>query len=118
MLAEGVAPRAGRATALLHRDAVQDRLRGRRGTRYAALTGAGAMPDTAQYAVVVEPEGSIVGQVDEDFAVESMAGDVFLLGTTSWRIRRIEAGRVRVEYSRHRRLPKSPGTFCRKWRQQ
>ncbi len=97
MLAEGVAPRAGRASALLHRDQVNGRVRGRRGTRYAALTGAGAIPDTAQYAVVAEPEGTIVGQVDEDFAVESMAGDVFLLGNTSWRVRRIEATAVRVE---------------------
>jgi ATP-dependent Lhr-like helicase len=100
MLAEGVAPRTGRASALLHRDAVHDRVRGRRGTRYAALTGAGAIPDTAQYAVVAEPEGSIVGQVDEDFAVESLAGDVFLLGNTSWRVRRVEATTVRVEDAR------------------
>ena len=100
MLAEGVAPRAGRSTALLHRDEVHGRVRGRRGTRYAALTGAGAIPDTAQYAVVAEPEGSVVGQVDEDFAVESMAGDVFLLGNTSWRVRRVEATAVRVEDAR------------------
>jgi ATP-dependent helicase Lhr and Lhr-like helicase len=100
MLAEGVAPRAGRATALLHRDDVHGRLRGRRGARYAALTGAGAIPDTAQYAVVAEPEGTVVGQVDEDWAVESMAGDVFLLGNTSWRIRRVEPTAVRVEDAR------------------
>jgi ATP-dependent Lhr-like helicase len=97
LLAEGVAPRAGRATALLHRDAVHGTLRGRRGARYAALTGAGAIPDTAQYAVVVEPDGAVVGQVDEDFAVESMGGDVFLLGNHSWRVIRVEATAVRVE---------------------
>ena len=97
MLAEGVAPRAGRATALLHRDGVTGRVRGRRGARFAALTGAGAIPDTAQYAVVAEPDGAVVGQVDEDFAVESLSGDVFLLGSTSWRVRRVEATTVRVE---------------------
>jgi ATP-dependent Lhr-like helicase len=97
MLSEGIATRRGRAGALLHRDAVHGRVRGRRGARLAALTGGGAIPDNAQYAVVAEPEGVTVGQVDEDFAVESLAGDVFLLGNASWRIRRIEAGRVRVE---------------------
>ncbi|HEU4385707.1 MAG TPA: DEAD/DEAH box helicase [Anaeromyxobacteraceae bacterium] len=97
MLSEGTATRRGRAGALLHRDAVHGRVRGRRGARLSALTGGGAIPDNAQYAVVAEPEGVTVGQVDEDFAVESLAGDVFLLGNASWRIRRIEAGVVRVE---------------------
>src|SRR5208283_1692143 len=72
-------------------------LRGRRNARLTAITSGGAIPDTAQYLVVAEPEGTTVGTLDEDFAVESMAGDVFLLGTTSWRIRRIEPGRIRVE---------------------
>ena len=75
-------------------------MRGRRGARLAAITCGGAIPDNAQYFVVAEPEGAIVGTLDEDFAVESMAGDVFLLGTTSWCIRRVEAGRVRVEDAR------------------
>lgn len=97
LLAEGVAARAGRRGAHLHRDAVHGRVRGRRGARLAALTGAGAIPDNAQYQVVVEPEGHVVGQVDEDWAVESLAGEVFLLGNASWRIRRVEAGTVRVE---------------------
>jgi len=97
MLSEGVAARRGRAGALLHRDAVHHRVRGRRGARLAALTGAGTIPDSAQYQVVAEPEGTVVGTLDEDFAVESIAGDVFLLGNTSWRIRRVEAGVVRVE---------------------
>src|SRR5512137_1128805 len=97
MLSEGVATRRGRSGALLHRDAVNHVVRGRRGARIAALTGGGAIPDSAQYQVVAEPEGVVVGQVDEDFAVESMAGDVFLLGNTAWRIRRIESGVVRVE---------------------
>ncbi|HET8724860.1 MAG TPA: DEAD/DEAH box helicase [Anaeromyxobacteraceae bacterium] len=97
MLSEGIATRRGRSGALLHRDGVHRVVRGRRGARIAALTGGGAIPDSAQYQVVAEPEGAAVGQVDEDFAVESMAGDVFLLGNTAWRIRRIEAGVVRVE---------------------
>ena len=97
MLAEGVARRGGRTTAHLHLDAVNGRVRGRRGARYAALTGAGTIPDSAQYAVVAEPEGTVVGQVDEDFAVESLAGDIFLLGNTAWRIRRVEGNAVRVE---------------------
>src|SRR6185369_15473633 len=97
VLSEGIATARGRSGAYLHRDAVNRRLRGRRGARLAAITSGGAIPDSANYLVVAEPEGTTVGTVDEDFAVESMAGDVFLLGTTSWRIRRVEAGRVRVE---------------------
>ncbi len=97
MLSEGIATSRGRSTAWLHRDRVNHRVRGRRGARLAAITSGGAIPETAQYVVVAEPDGAVVGTVDEDFAVESLAGDIFLLGTTSWRIRRIEQGRVRVE---------------------
>jgi ATP-dependent Lhr-like helicase len=97
MLSEGIATARGRSGAYLHRDAVNHMVRGRRGARLTAITSGGAIPDTAQYLVVAEPEGTTVGTLDEDFAVESMAGDVFLLGTTSWRIRRVEMGRVRVE---------------------
>ncbi len=113
MLSDGVATRRGRAGALLHRDAVHRRVKGRRGARIAALTGGGAIPDTSQLAVRVEPEGVQVGQVDEDFAAESMAGDVFLLGNTSWRIRRIEAGVVRVEDA-GRPPPASPSGAARR----
>jgi ATP-dependent Lhr-like helicase len=97
MLAEGIATRRGRSTAYLHRDEVNGVVRGRRGARLAAITSGGAIPENAQYFVVAEPDGAIVGTLDEDFAVESLAGDVFLLGSNSWRIRRVEAGRVRVE---------------------
>jgi len=97
MLSEGVATSRGRAGALLHRDRVNRRLRGRRGARLAAITGGGAIPDATTYAVVVEPDGAVVGTVDEDFAVESLSGDIFLLGTSSWRVRRVEQGRVRVD---------------------
>jgi ATP-dependent Lhr-like helicase len=97
VLAEGIATSRGRAGAMLHRDGVNRRLRGRRGARLAALTSGGAIPDNANYDVLLEPEGTFIGTLDEDFAIESMAGDIFLLGNSSWRIRRVEAGRVRVE---------------------
>ncbi len=97
MLSDGIATSRGRRGAYIHRDRVHGRLRPRRGARLAAITSGGAIPDTAQYRVVAEPEGATVGMVDEDFAVESSIGDVFLLGTTSWRIRRVESGRLRVE---------------------
>jgi ATP-dependent Lhr-like helicase len=97
MLADGVATSRGRSGAYVHFDRVNGRLRGRRGARMAAIMSGGAIPETANYNVVAEPEGTVVGTVDEDFAVESMAGDIFLLGTTSWLIRRVESGVVRVE---------------------
>jgi ATP-dependent helicase Lhr and Lhr-like helicase len=97
MLADGVALSRGRSGTYLHYDRVNGRLRARRGARLAAITCGGAIPDNANYNVVVEPEGQFVGTLDEDFAIESMAGDIFLLGTNSWRIRKVEAGVVRVE---------------------
>ncbi len=96
MLADGVATSRGRSGAYLHYDRVNGKLRARRGARIAAITSGGAIPENANYNVVVEPDGHVVGTVDEDFAVESMAGDIFLLGTTSWQIRRVEPGVVRV----------------------
>ena len=100
MLAEGFTTRRGRRGALVHLDAVNGRLRGRRGARLAALTSGGAIPDNADYRVILEPEGTFVGTVNEDFAVESSAGDIFQLGNTSWRMLRIERGTVRVEDAR------------------
>ena len=97
MLADGITTARGRRGAYLHHDRVHGTLRGRRGARLAAITGGGAIPDNANYLVVAEPDQTTVGTVDEDFAVESMSGDIFLLGTTSWRIRRVESGRLRVE---------------------
>ncbi len=97
MLSDGIATSRGRSGAYLHRDRVNGTVRGRRGARLAAITGGGAIPDNANYLVVAEPDQTTVGTVDEDFAVESLAGDIFLLGTTSWRIRRVESGRLRVE---------------------
>ncbi|HZZ62461.1 MAG TPA: DEAD/DEAH box helicase, partial [Roseiarcus sp.] len=97
MLAEGFATRQGRRGALIHRDAVNGILRGRRGARTTALTSGGTIPDTADYQVLLEPENAIIGTVNEDFAVESMAGDIFQLGNASYRIQRVERGTVRVE---------------------
>ncbi|MGH7802929.1 MAG: DEAD/DEAH box helicase, partial [Candidatus Binatia bacterium] len=96
MLAEGVASRKGRRGAHLHFDRVNGVLRARRGARLAAITGGGAIPDTADYDVVDDVTAGFIGKVNEDFAVESLAGDVFLLGNKTWRIKRVEAGRIRV----------------------
>lgn len=97
LLSEGIDSGRGRRGALLHRDGVHHRLRARRGARLAAITGGGAIIDNATYVVEAEPENVVVGTLDEDFAIESNAGDVFLLGTTSWKVRGVETGRVRVE---------------------
>ena len=97
MLADGIATNRGRGLAYLLHDRINRRIKGRRGARLAAITSGGAIPDTANYAVVAEPEGTVVGSVDEDFAVESLAGDIMLLGNTSWRIKGVEMGKVRVE---------------------
>ena len=90
MLSEGIACSRGRYGAYLHRDQINRKLRARRGARLAAITSGGAIPDNALFTVVAMPEGTVVGTVDEDFAVESIAGDIMLLGNTSWRIRRVE----------------------------
>ncbi|HVO89839.1 MAG TPA: helicase-related protein, partial [Casimicrobiaceae bacterium] len=97
MLSEGFDTRHGHRAAYVHRDAVNGVLRGRRGARMTAITSGGAIPDNADYDVVLEPAAHIVGTVNEDFAVESLAGDIFQLGNTSYRIIRVEGGRVRVE---------------------
>ena len=97
MLAEGAAGRWGRGGAYLHRDGVNRRVKARRGARIAAVSNGGAIPDAADYRVIAEPDGAMVGTVHEDFAIESMAGDIFLLGNTPWKIRRVEQGVVRVE---------------------
>jgi len=97
MLADGFTTRRGPRAAYIHRDAVNGVLRARRGARLTAITSGGAIPDTADYEVVLEPQAQRVGTVHEDFAVESMAGDIFQLGNTSYRILRVERGKVRVE---------------------
>ncbi|GAB4474272.1 MAG: DEAD/DEAH box helicase [Burkholderiaceae bacterium] len=97
MLADGFHSRRGRSGAHIHRDAVNGVLRGRRGAALAAVTSGGTIPDTADYTVVLEPQAQTIGTVNEDFAVESLAGDVFQLGNQSYRILRVERGTVRVE---------------------
>jgi len=97
MLSEGIASARGRYAAYLHRDGINGMLRARRGSRLAAITSGGAIPENSLYTVVAQPEAIVVGTVDEDFAVESLAGDIMLLGNTSWRIRRVQAGSVLVE---------------------
>jgi ATP-dependent Lhr-like helicase len=96
MLADGFSTRRGRRGARIHRDAVNGKLRGRRGSRLTAITSGGAIPDMADYEVVVDPTNQKVGSINEDFAIESMAGDIFQLGNASWRILRVEPGTVRV----------------------
>jgi ATP-dependent Lhr-like helicase len=97
MLADGISTRRGRRGALIHYDAVNRRARGRRGARLTALTSGGTIPDTADYTVLLEPQSQPVGTINEDFAIESLQGDVFQLGNTSYRILRVEQGTVRVE---------------------
>ena len=97
MLSEGIESARGRYGAYLHRDRVNGMVRARRGSRLAAITSGGAIPENSLYSVIAQPEGAVVGTVDEDFAVESLAGDVMLLGNTSWRIRRVQAGSILVE---------------------
>ena len=99
MLAEGFTTRRGRRGAYLHLDAVNGRLRARRGARLVALTGGGAIPDTFDYEVRAEPDETVVGTIHEDFAIESMAGDVFQLGNTSWRILQVTGSTVRVAHA-------------------
>ena len=97
MLAEGFSTRRGRRAALVHHDAVNHRVRGRRGAALTALTSGGAIPDNADYRVLLEPGETLIGTVNEDFAIESMAGEIFQLGNASWRILQINSGTVRVE---------------------
>jgi ATP-dependent Lhr-like helicase len=97
MLADGFSTRRGRRGALIHYDRVNGKLRGPRGARLTAITSGGTIPDTADYQVLLEPENHVIGTINEDFAVESLAGDIFQLGNKSYRIIRVERGVVRVE---------------------
>jgi ATP-dependent Lhr-like helicase len=97
MLAEGYSTRRGRHGALIYHDAVNHMLRPRRGARLTAITSGGTIPDNADYQVLLEPQATFVGTVNEDFAVESLQGDIFQLGNVSYRILRVEQGKVRVE---------------------
>jgi ATP-dependent helicase Lhr and Lhr-like helicase len=96
MLSEGFTTRRGRRGTYLHHDAVNHRLRGRRGARLMSITNGGAIPDTSDYRVILEPSETFVGTLNEDFAIESLAGDIFQLGNSSYEIKRVGAGEVRV----------------------
>ena len=100
MLADGYSTRRGRRGALLHYDAVNRMLRGRRGAKLTAVTNAGVIPDQFDYEVELQPEGLRVGTLNEDFAFESLPGDIVQLGNTSYRILKVETGRVLVEDAR------------------
>jgi ATP-dependent Lhr-like helicase len=97
MLADGFTTRRGRRGALIHRDEINGVLHGRRGARLTAITSGGTIPDNSDFQVLLEPENVVVGTVNEDFAVESIQGDIFQLGNTAYRIMRVERGTVRVE---------------------
>ncbi|PYR20895.1 MAG: ATP-dependent DNA helicase [Acidobacteria bacterium] len=96
MTAEGFATKRGRRSALTHRDEVNGRVRGRRGARLLAIASGGAIPEVADYRVVLDPEDTFIGTLNEDFAIESAAGDVFQLGNASWQVLRVGTGVVRV----------------------
>ena len=96
MTADGFATRRGRRAALLHRDEVNGTVRGRRGARLLAQTSGGAIPEIADYRVVLDPDDTFIGTLNEDFAIESNAGDIFQLGNASWLILQVAGGDVRV----------------------
>jgi ATP-dependent Lhr-like helicase len=96
MVAEGFSTRRGRRAALVHRDEVNQRIRGRRGARMLALTSGGAIPEVADYRVLLEPDDTFIGTLNEDFAIESTVGDVFQLGNASWQVLKVGTGVVRV----------------------
>lgn len=97
MLVRGFAAQKGRRGAYIHHDVVNGRLRARKGARLAALISGGTIPDSFDYDVVLEPTNTFIGTVNEDFAIESVPGDIFLLGNHSWKILKVNSGKVRVE---------------------
>jgi ATP-dependent Lhr-like helicase len=96
MLAEGFTTRRGRRSAHIHYDGINKKVKGRRGARISAITSGGAIPDLGDYRVILEPTETFVGTLNEDFAIESMPGDIFQLGNTSYQIVKVESGQVRV----------------------
>ncbi|HEX7794420.1 MAG TPA: DEAD/DEAH box helicase, partial [Vicinamibacterales bacterium] len=96
MLADGFSTRRGRRGALIYRDEVGHRLHGRRGSQLLALTSGGAIPEVADYRMVQEPDDTFIGTLNEDFAIESNAGDVIQLGNMSWRVLQVGSGMIRV----------------------
>ena len=97
MLADGFSTRYGQRASYLHRDAVHRKLRGRKGARLTATQSGGTIPDVGDYTVLLEPQAITIGTVNEDFAIESLPGNIFQLGNTSWRVLRVEAAGLRVD---------------------
>ena len=97
MLSEGFTARRGRRRSFIQRDLVGESLKGRKGAQLTALMSGGTIPDHFDYDVVLEPSSTFVGTINEDFAIESMPGDIFQLGNSSWRVLKVETGKVRVE---------------------
>ena len=110
MLAEGYSTRRGRRSAYLHYDTVNARLRARRGAKLTAVTNAGVIPDQFDYDVVLNPEGLRIGSIGEDFAFESLPGDIFQLGNTSYKVQKVEVNKVFVEDA-HGQAPTIPFWF-------
>src|ERR1700739_3821252 len=100
MVSEGFATKHGRRGALVHRDEVNARVCGRRGSRMLAITNGGAIPEVADYRVLLEPNDTFIGTLNEDFAIESTAGDIFQLGNASWQISQVGSGIARVADAR------------------
>jgi ATP-dependent Lhr-like helicase len=100
MIADGFSTRRGRRAALVHRDEVNGRVRGRRGSRSLAITSGGAIPEVADYRVLLDPDDTFVGTLNEDFAIESTVGDVFQLGNAAWQVLQVGPGVVRVRDAR------------------
>ena len=76
-------------------DRVTHTLTPRSGAQRLAVTNPGTIPDRGLYTVNL-PDGSRVGELDEEMVYESRPGDVFILGTSTWRISDITADRVEV----------------------
>ena len=110
MLAEGFTTKRGRRSRYIHYDAVNKEVKPRKGAKLSAVTNAGAIPDQFDYDVILEPEGQFIGTLNEDFSFESMPGDIFQLGNTSYRIIRVEPGKVRAEDA-HGQPPNIPFWF-------
>ena len=110
MLAEGFTTKRGRRSRYIHYDAVNKEVKPRKGAKLTAVTNAGAIPDQFDYDVVLEPAGHFIGTLNEDFSFESLPGDIFQLGNTSYRILKVEQGKVRVEDA-HGQPPNIPFWF-------
>lgn len=95
-VSHGVFTGRGQRGQQLSLDPINDTVRPRRSAKHAAIMNGGTIPDLGDYNVIVDPDNQVIGQLSEDFAIESAVGDVFLLGTHAWRVVRVEQSSVRV----------------------